>query len=149
MAFSAMGQASIEANARLAGAIALQASLTITPPTLVATIAALAEMQVQLQAAFSLGLPSVSFNLSACAALIAEIDASLNLLIQLGLLWGVGGLFAYTYAGTGPGLGAALTTELATQWPDGTPSSSACQAIIIGATESASWAAMTSFFGGA
>jgi hypothetical protein len=103
----------------------------------------------QLQAGVTLGLPSVSYDLSACATLSASLSASLAVLTTLQGLFGTGGVFAYTYSGTGAGLGPALTTELATQWRDGTPSSASANAIILGTVSPATWTAMTAFFGGA
>ena len=146
-----MGEASVAIDAQLQGAIALQASLSITPPTIAATLEALATFEASLVAAADLGLPQVSFDLDACASLIASINASYGFLAALGGLLGdqTVGVYAYTYTGAADAMGGEITAELGTEWPDGFPSSSPCTAIVLGAVDATSEAALSDFLGGA
>ena len=80
---------------RILPALALQASLSITPPTVAEQITILTEFLAQLTAGVTLGVPSVSFNLSACADLIAAINASIGVLVTLQGLLATAGVFAY------------------------------------------------------
>lgn len=140
--------AAAQLQANLTGALALEASLSITPPSVAEQITILTEFLAQLTAGVTLGVPSVSFNLAACTDLIASINASIGVLVTLQGLLGTAGVFAYTYDGAADALGAALTTELATQWPDGTPSTDHANAVILGTTDSGVWTDMLAFFGG-
>lgn len=146
---SATAAATAEVQAQAAGAASLSASLSITPPTVATQITILTQFLAQLQASATLGLPSVSYDLSACAALSASLAASLSVLVALQALLGTGGVFAYTYAGAMNGLGAALTTEFATQYRDAVASSTSGNAVILVTDSSVTWTAMASFFAGA
>jgi hypothetical protein len=149
--FSAMGQAGGAIDAQLHGAISLKASLSVTPPSIATIIADLQRLIADLLNAEANALPTVSFDLAACDSLVASINASYTFLAALGALLGNQnvGVFAYTYTGNANALGGALATELATQWPDGTPSSGSCTAIVLGAIDGVSESALTAFLGGA
>lgn len=79
----AAGNAAIAISAAIDGLLALQAQITITPPNLTLLLDALIEFQAQCTAGIALGLPSVSFDLSASIQLIADLTASLTLLLAL------------------------------------------------------------------
>jgi len=129
-----IGEVSVAIQAAFSGALDLNASLSITPPTLTIILAALAQIQAEISAAIALGLPSISFNASFAASLVAKLELAFTLLINLeALLSAHIGIFAYSYSGLANAMGAAVSTELATQWPDGTPSSGASNALIFGA----------------
>lgn len=139
---------SLVINAQLAVAAALQASLSITPPTLFAD----ASMAAAVAADLSLTLPSPSFAVSASASLQASLNAQFAAVIALGVILARfdATAFVYLYTGAANALGAAVTTSLASTWGDGTtPTSGSCNAVVLGAADSATATAMTSLFGGA
>jgi hypothetical protein len=134
-----VGGPSLTLSASLTGALALNASFSATPPTYAIYLAALEELYAELSLGVSLGVPSCSFgaDVSAGIAVNADIEASLNASLSLylpsllGLLSASIGVYAFTYVGPASGLGATLTTELASTWPDGAPTSGPCDAIIL------------------
>ena len=70
---------------------------------------------------------------------------------QLGLAMGRydAEFFCYTYSGTGSGLGAAVTSALASTWGDGTtPSTDECACVVLATTDGFSASVLASFFGG-
>lgn len=145
---SSIGPAFVDLNAQLTGAIALQASLNATPPTLAADIAALTQVVAELQTAVGAGVPNVSFNLTSVGTLIANIQAVITNLATLNGLFSAGGIFSWTYAGDGPTLGSSLSTALATHWPDGSLSSVAGNGIVLMTLSPSTWVSMQSYFGG-
>lgn len=135
-----IGSPAIGIECSFSGALALNASLSITPPTVALYLAALETIQASISAGISLNVPSCSFGVTveaglvAALALIAELELAFSLLVTLeGLLNASIGMYAFSYSGLGNGLGAALTTELATQWPDGAPTAGSCNALVFGA----------------
>jgi hypothetical protein len=151
----AIGLPAIQLSASLSGALSLQASLTATPPTASAYLAALSTTEGQLSLAAALSLPAVAFDLSVSTGLEASFAASLALVasFELGLslsafLSASVGIYAFTYEGSGTGLGAALTTALATSWVDGSPTSVSCTAFVLGATSTASGVNVAAFLSG-
>ena len=147
----ATAQGSAALTAQLAASASLKVAASVTPPTLAVTATALAKFAVNLRAQLNLAPPSVSVAVSACAKLAASLSAKFGGLIDLGaVLTGGGTFFAYTYAGTGAAMGAAMTTALASTWGDGiTPTSSECSAVVLAATDSITWTVTGGFFGGA
>jgi hypothetical protein len=144
-----IGIPAISLNASLTGALALNASLTITPPTVALYLSALVELQAQLSLGISLGTPSVSFDASACAALVAQLELCFSLLITLdGLLGASIGMYAFTYNGAANAMGAALTGELSSTWPDGVSSSGACNVALLGAASPIAQTQLAAFFDG-
>lgn len=135
-------------NSQLTAALALQASLSITPPTLAATIVATEKVLVNLQAAASAGLPNVSFNLSAVGGLIALLNVQIAYLRALQLVLSAGNVFLWTYDGAGNGFGPAFTSALATNWPSGSnptggpPSTASGFFVTLGTLSPASWTAL-------
>lgn len=141
--FAALGQGNAGISALLAGALALQASLSVTPPTLAVSAAAVGKFA----ATAKLGPPRVGV----AASLAASLNARFNLLIALGatLCRYDALLFCYTYSGAANAMGAALTSALGSTWGDGvTPTSSQCTAVILGTTDAATFTTMSGFFGG-
>lgn len=137
-----LGIPSLQLGASLTGNLALSASLSASPPTAAFYLAAALETQVQLALAESFGCPDFSFSVSDTVSLKADLNASFSLLVSLSALLSLslagGGVYAFTYSGAADVMGAALTTELASVWPDGAPSSGSCQALIFGAASSGS-----------
>lgn len=149
--YLSIGEVAISLNAALQGNLALNASLSASPPTLATVLAASANFSAELAAAASAipPVPNVSFSLSDCATLTANLNASLGLLVTLeGLLAASIGCYAFGYTGVANALGAAVTTELATQWPDGSPSSGASNAMLFGAVSSIAQTQLAAFLGG-
>jgi hypothetical protein len=140
-----IGSPSLSLSASLTGALALNASFSATPPTLGFYISGLEQTLINLQLGVTLGEPDCSFgvNVSAGISVVADVEVSLNASLSiylpaLELLFEASiGAYAFTYTGPAFGLGATLTTELASSWPDGAPSSGACEAIILVAPTSA------------
>lgn len=135
----ALGEVSIALNAAFEGNLAVNASFSASPPTVGVILTELAEFTSQLTTAFGLGLPMVSFNASMAAALVGKLNAAFGFLATLEVLLAASvGILAFSYVGTANAMGAAVTTELATQWPDGTPSSGTANAMLFGAVSSIS-----------
>lgn len=93
-------------EAKLAGALAVQASVAITPPTLEVQLDAALALVAQLQASIALGLPGISLDVSAMVAIIAELQASLGALqanlalgLAIGLQLGTPGIWLYHVQG--------------------------------------------------
>jgi hypothetical protein len=134
-----LGAPSLTLSATLTGALALNASFSATPPTLGFYLTGLEAVGVNLTLGASLGVPDCSFgvNVAAGISVTANIAVSLNASLSiylpaLELLFGASlGVYAFTYVGPASGLGATLTTELASSWPDGVPSSGSCDALIL------------------
>ena len=144
-----IGAPSIAINAELSGNLALNASLGLTPPTVAIYLAALADVEAMLSLAIGLSLPSISFSLTDELALIAGLEAALGLLATLeSLLSASIGMYAFAYEGVGSAMGAAVTTELASSWPDGVPTSGTCHALIFGAASSVAQTQIQSFLDG-
>jgi len=135
--YLSIGKVGVALNAAFNGNLGLSAQFTLSPPDLSFYLAGLAQMNANLLAAIDVGAPNISFDLSASLDLIAELELSFSLLVALEALLGAAiGIYAFGYEGLGNALGAAVTSELATQWPDGTPSSGSANALLFGATSS-------------
>ena len=144
-----IGVPAIAINASFSGAVSLNASLSVSPPTIAVYLAALVEAEANMTAAIGLGLPSVSFGISDILAFNAQLEAAFGLLVTLeGILSASIGMYAFTYEGIASGMGAALTTELAATWPDGAPTSAACNALIFGAVSSVAQTQIADFLNG-
>ncbi len=134
-----VGSPSLSLSASLTGSLALNASFTATPPTLGIYLTGLEELAVQLGIGITLGEPACSFgvDISAGLSVVADLSANLGLSLSLylptlvGLLSASIGAYAFIWTGPAANLGAALTTELASTWPDGAPSAGACNALIL------------------
>lgn len=130
-------------SATLTGALSLNASFTATPPTLGfylgSAVSGLIFAGANLAVGASLGLPACSFgvNISAGISVVADLSVSFSAMLSVGLpslsglLSASIGAYAFTWTGPAANLGAALTTELASTWPDGAPSAGACNALIL------------------
>jgi len=92
-----------ELSAKIAGALALQAQITLTPPTLATQItsvaALLASLEAQLAISISLGLPEVSVDLTVMLAVLAELQASLAALAALTVTLGTAGVYVIVHNG--------------------------------------------------
>jgi hypothetical protein len=146
-----VAEAELSLSAALDGVTQLMIGLNLTPPSLAGNLSMAIQMVVQLTIALALEppLPSVDFQVAACIEQIATIEAELQGLLALVSLIATGGIFVYSYSGPANQMGAAVTTELAAGWRDGTPTGGNAAAIILGATDGAAIAGLTTFFAGA
>jgi hypothetical protein len=140
-------------SAKLAGWIALQAQLILTPPSLGGQITAVGDLLLQLEASVSLGLPDVDFQLAAAAGIIAELEATLGALqaqvafsASLSALFGVGGIHAYHVESTAGQVGADLQAVLSAGIP-GADSGVEAYGVLLVATTSAGRAALQATLG--
>jgi hypothetical protein len=132
--YLSLGKVGVSLNAAFNGNLSVSASFSATPPDLSFYLAGIAQMIADLTTSAGLGLPNVSFDVSAAATLLVELEAAFVLLVALEALLGASiGILAFGYEGPGNALGAAVTSELAVQWPDGTPSVGAANALVFGA----------------
>jgi hypothetical protein len=152
-----IGLPSIQFSADLTGALALNASLSLSPPTVSIYLAAEVEFALLLGLTVTNvpPLPTVNFDLSVSVSLEASFSLSLSLLLdfELGLSFSAFlsahvALYVATYEGTANQLGASLATNWATQYPDGSPSSATCSAIVLGAASSVAMTILPEFLDG-
>jgi hypothetical protein len=147
-----IGLAGAQLEANLNAALAVQASIGITPPTLAvqltAMLAAMASIQAALQAGIALGLPGVSISVSVAAELVAKAELALgNLSILIGLLGGPS-MFVYSYSGgTVATIGADVAAGLTGSPPPGLAPTDPVSGILVGASPGA-WAGISPYFGG-
>lgn len=134
-----------ELQLKLAALLELSARVTLVPPTIAASILAVANMGIQLGIALSAGAPSVLVDVSAILAAIAEINASIGALtVQLGIILNIeaalGGASVHllNYEGVASGL---VSSGI-----DGISSSANVNALLIVASTSAAWATMSTVF---
>jgi len=113
-------------SAKLAGLLALQASLTLTPPSLTGNLQAALNLVSSLQASIGLGLPGVDFQLAAVAAALAEVQAQLAAIgvqatfqAELDVILGTPGLHAWAYTGDADQLGPEFTAATSDGFPGG------------------------------
>jgi hypothetical protein len=141
--YGAIGEVSVGLSASLQGNLAVNASLQASPPTIESVEQASEDFTAAVETALSPEwlvppltppLPQ-SFTLSDVVSLQASLSASLNVALPAlnALLLAAAGIYSFGFVGIGTGLGTAVTTELATTWPDGNPTSGACTALVIGA----------------
>lgn len=97
---------------KLEGAIALQTSLTLTPPSLATNLTAAMDLVTSLQASITLGLPGVDFQLLAVAELIATLEAQFALVVELQNVLGTAGVYAYSLTGAVGNFGTEVQAEL-------------------------------------
>jgi hypothetical protein len=133
-------------QARLAGFVSMVARFTASPPTAQFGIDAMVSLKATLQAAVP---PVPGFFLSAVAGAMAALNAAAALIVQLQALFGIAGIFVYKYDGATSQLGPALTTSLASGWPDSSPPTLNANAILLGTVTPSTWTALQAFFGGA
>lgn len=132
-----------DVQAKIAAAIALQARITLTPPTLTASLTAALALVARLQASIALGLPSVSLDLTAMLKVIASLQVDLQAALAINVAFGTGGIAALSYEGPIGSMGGELTGALETLFP---PTNEALGLVLI-ASEPASRAALQLVFG--
>jgi hypothetical protein len=130
--------------------------LTISPPDVGLALDAFAELAEDLAAAISLGAIDLDFQLAAVVELlitlgpiVLALKAAITAVTALQAVLSTGGIWAYSYTGTGAAFGPAVSSSLSAGLSDGSPGPSSCSGIILAATSPAAWAALQSFFAGA
>ncbi len=111
-------------QARIAGALSGQVQIALNPPSLAASAALAAQIGAAIQAAFA--TPGVMVDITAAAALIAELSAilgqlqaNLALSASLGSLLAAGGVHFYTTEGAVADMTGSLQPFLAGGIPGG------------------------------
>ena len=134
----------VQLTAQVNGALALKASLTISPPTILLAAEAAATSAIALQALITAGVefPPPTLQIAAVADLIASLQLTASLLGTLAELFAQAGVEVFAYDGPANGLGPALAAAL--------PAPTQEFAIVLSAGADAGVkAALLSFFGGA
>lgn len=106
-------------NAKLSGAIALQAAITITPPTIGASIQAALDLVASLQATLALDLPGVNVDLTVMLSVIAELNASIAALLALSVTLGTAGVYVFTHNGDARSYGPEMQAQVSAVAPAG------------------------------
>jgi hypothetical protein len=109
-----IGNASVAIAGGASGAATLNASLTVSPPTILSIEAQIQAFIASLNFAITAGAPNVSFSATAAAQLVADLGVSLALLPVLTALLSlpvVVGWLGYPYPLPGTGLGAYVTAS--------------------------------------
>lgn len=116
-------EALAKVEADLSGALALQADISITPPTLAVSLTAALDLVVQLRAqialGISLGLPEITVDLSAMLAVIADLNAQVALLLALSITLGTAGVYVFTHNGAEQTYGAEMQAQISAIAPPG------------------------------
>ncbi len=131
-------------QAQLAGAIALAAQLTVSPPTIAASLTFATDMVAAINAQITAGIvfPSLSAQLSAISSLVATITATVNLLLAFEAALGTAGVHGYAFSGQASALGPELTVATSGGFPGGGPTDNA-NALVLATTSPAAWAALS------
>lgn len=102
----------LDLQTQLEAAIKASVSITLTPPTLTASLEAALALVASLKAAIALGLPDVSISADFMIDIIAALKLQVDLLLELGETLGVAGLLMFNYEGQSSRLGAELGAEV-------------------------------------
>ena len=142
-------------GARLEGALAAQASLTITPPSLAVNIALAADLAASLAATPPSAYISASDAIAAAAALVAnltaleaQINGDVTALASVTTALATAGVLAFRYSGTAADVPAAVASAVGSGWPDGTGAGAATNAVVILASGGGTASALSTLFGG-
>lgn len=134
-----------EVQAKLDAIVALAAKLTITPPSLAASLLAALDIVAGLEAAISAGYPDVSPDLTMLVAAIADLTAALgdltasaSFMASLAVTLGTGGIAVYSYSGEQEGIAAAAQQAI-------TGSGSTIGVLLLGTTDAANVALQGTF----
>lgn len=101
-----------------------------------------------IQANISIGIvpPSIDLQISLFIALIAELAATLGIVVNLQNLLASAGVHVYVYDGRADTLGGDLTTALSAGFPGGSGGAQHTNAIVLATTVGATWSAMSAVF---
>lgn len=118
----AVGITAAQLEARLAGLIELSIRLGVNPPTL--DLAAVGQLAASIEAAISVGLPSIDIQASAVAAAILELQATLgtlNAFLAVSGILGTPGIHVYKAIGTASEMASEFHGDLSGGFPDSVP----------------------------
>lgn len=132
----------IPINAQIAGIIAAQARIAITPPSLAGNLLLAQQLVAQIEAAIALGgaLPGIDFQVSALGALLVALQGELAAVAALTAALGVG---IHVFASEGD----AASVAPGGQVPPGALPNSPSGAITLMAITPAARATLGAFFG--
>lgn len=142
-----LGPAGAQLEANLSAALALQVQASIGAPPLAVQLANLEAVAAVIAEGVALGLPGITFSISAAASLVASAQAALGALAGLTAMLGGPAMYVYSYSSTVGTIGSDLSTAISGTPPPGLVPSSACAGILVGAGVTA-WATIKPFFGG-
>jgi hypothetical protein len=133
-------------QARVDACVAALAQISVGMPSLTAQISLAEDIIANLQAAIAVGItpPTVSAQIGIMTALITALEAQLA--IMLAVPFGTAGVHIYAYAGTAGAFGADVTAALAAGFPGGTGAGQACNALVLATTIGATWVDMQAVF---
>jgi hypothetical protein len=141
--FPALAGVLVDLQLRLSAMIDFSVKLGLPGLSIAAQLQLAAQITAALQASLAIGItpPSLNIQLGIVLSAIALLEAQIAL---FGVLLAAG-VFVYVYDGPTNGLGAALTTELATGFP-GHAAGTHANVIILGTVDAATWTAMQVVF---
>lgn len=120
---SLVAKALVDVNAKIAGILSLQASLTISPPSLDLQLTAALDLVAALQAQIALGiklkLPAIQVDLTVALSLLADLNASLAVLLALSVTLGTAGVFVIKDEGDSQRFGSDMQTVVSGIAPPG------------------------------
>jgi len=132
-------------------AIGFNLNIGVTLPSVQLSLELALSILAALNADLAVAITPPSISLSVVIEAMVNFQLSLqlylNILLQLPGLFSTAGIFAWKYSGPSSGFGPALTSALATNWPDGSPSSGSVDMIILGTNVSATAVSIGSLFG--
>lgn len=139
---SLVAQAMVELNAKIAGILAIQASLTITPPSLglqlTAALNLVAALEAQIALGLTLELPAIQVDLTVMLSVLADLNASLAALLALSLALGTAGVYVIKQSGASRTYGTEMQAVVSSIAPPGNN----VQSVTFLATEPAVFAAL-------
>ena len=98
-----VAQLTAELNAKLTGYLNITAALSITLPSISAqlegTLALVAQLEAQISAGLSVSPPGVGLSIAAVAGIVAELNASLAALLALTVTLGTAGVAVIVHEG--------------------------------------------------
>jgi hypothetical protein len=136
-------------QAKLTGALFVQAQLAISPPSLAASLSATQQMVANLQLMINLPTPPIVPDFTAMLAVIAELGAQLAAIsaqvafvASFAAILGTPGVFAYKYEGAVGSMGNQLQAVLGGGLPGGTGPGQPVYSLVFVATDAGAIAAM-------
>lgn len=118
---------------------------TFTPPAVQLELAKSIVAAIEANIALGITPPSIDLQIGLFLAQIAELEASLQIVLDIKNLFAAAGVHVYVYDGDADAFGGELTTELAGGFPGGAPTDHT-NAIVLATTSGATWSAMAQVF---
>lgn len=118
-----VAQLSSELTGKLKGFLNISAALAIKPPALAAQVDGAIKLVAQLEAMVSAGFtaspPGVTLNIAAVAGVVAELNASLAVLLALTVAMGTAGVSVIVDEGPAESFGSDMQTQVSSIAPAG------------------------------